>query len=87
MSGVFASAANEAVSTSNLVRSGARIARPAYRQSLLAVSGTPDILMVSSSSASRGSRSRRVSVTRPRPMWSRLAMLGMGQCVCLRVKI
>jgi len=47
MSGVPASAANEAVSTANLVRFGGRITRPAYRQSLLAVSGTPDILMVS----------------------------------------
>src|SRR5215213_4643904 len=47
ISAASASAADEAVSTTGLVRFGARVTRPAYRQSPLPVAGTPDILMLS----------------------------------------
>src|SRR3954463_13678388 len=47
ISAASASAADEAVSTTGLVRFGARVTRPAYRRSPLPVAGTPDILMLS----------------------------------------
>src|SRR3954471_8368135 len=47
ISAASASAADEAVSTTGLARFGARVTRPAYRRSPLAVAGTPDILMLS----------------------------------------
>src|SRR3954470_21726237 len=47
ISAASASAADEAVSTTGLVRFGARVTRPAYPRSPLAVAGTPDILMLS----------------------------------------
>src|SRR3954468_24649687 len=47
-----ASAADEAVSTTGLVRFGARVTRPAYRRSPFPVAGTPDILMLSREGAS-----------------------------------
>src|SRR3954453_23697600 len=47
ISAASASAADEAVSTTGLARFGARVPRPAYRRSPLAVAGTPDILMLS----------------------------------------
>src|SRR3954462_15413810 len=47
ISAASASAADEAVSTTGLVRFGARVTRPAYRRSPFPVAGTPDILMLS----------------------------------------
>src|SRR3954447_2490940 len=51
ISAASASAADEAVSTTDLVRFGARVTRPAYRRSPFPVAGTPDILMLSPSGA------------------------------------
>src|SRR3954463_6464361 len=50
ISAASASAADEAVSTTGLVRFGARVTRPAYRRSPFPVAGTPDILMLSEGS-------------------------------------
>src|SRR3954465_13311915 len=47
ISAASASAADEAVSTTGLVRFGARVTRPAYRRSPFPVAGTPAILMLS----------------------------------------
>src|SRR5829696_6830399 len=47
ISAASASAADEAVSMTGLVRFGARVTRPAYRRSPFPVAGTPDILMLS----------------------------------------
>src|SRR3954462_5795207 len=47
ISAASASAADEAVSTTGLVRFGARVTRPAYHRSPFPVAGTPDILMLS----------------------------------------
>src|SRR3954465_9280077 len=47
ISAASASAADEAVSTTGLVRFGARVTRPACRRSSFPVAGTPDILMLS----------------------------------------
>src|SRR3954453_18363507 len=47
ISAASASAADEAVSKTDLVRFGARVTRPAYRRSPFPVAGTPDILMLS----------------------------------------
>src|SRR4051812_22964690 len=46
ISATSASAADDAVSTTGLVRFGARVTRSAYRRSPLPVAGTPDILML-----------------------------------------
>src|SRR4051812_17472856 len=54
ISAASVSAADEAVSTTDLVRFGARVTRPAYRRSPLAVAGTPDILMLSLRSVEGG---------------------------------
>src|SRR3954452_12852087 len=53
ISAASASAADEAVSTTGLARFGARVTRPAYRRSPLAVAGTPDILMLSAAGGLR----------------------------------
>src|SRR3954453_13178629 len=47
ISAASASAADEAVSMTGLVRFGARVTRPAYSRSPFPVAGTPDILMLS----------------------------------------
>src|SRR3954449_3531033 len=47
ISAASVSAADEAVSTTDLVRFGARVTRPAYRRSPFPVADTPDSLMLS----------------------------------------
>src|SRR3954465_14726187 len=58
ISAASASAADEAVSMTGLVRFGARVTRPAYRRSPFPVAGTPDILMLSLGTAHAAARVR-----------------------------
>src|SRR3954469_7237046 len=58
ISAASALAADEAVSMTGLVRFGARVTRPAYRQSPFPVAGTPDILMLSYEAARFGDERR-----------------------------